>query len=76
MDQHGGGIALLPTQLAMRDGGEGHDGIAVLGRHLGLAQTDHQVVNQFGKMSHAFVVAKLKVIEFRSPFRPRQPICD
>ena len=27
MDQHGGGIALLPTQLAMGDGGERHCGI-------------------------------------------------
>ena len=76
MDQHGGGIALLPTQLTMRDCGEGHDGIAVFSRQLSLAQANHQVVNQLGKMSRAFLVAKIKVIEFRGAFCSRQPICD
>ena len=76
MDQHGGGIALLPTQLTMRDGSQRHDGIAVLSRQVSIAQTNHQVVNQLGKMSHAFLVAKIKVVEFRGAFCPRQPICD
>jgi hypothetical protein len=53
MDQHGGGISLLPSQLAMRDGGKGRDRIAVFVGQLGLAQTYYQIVNQLRKMSGA-----------------------
>lgn len=76
MDEHGGGIALLPPQIAMRDGGLRHGGIAVLSRQLGLAQTNDQIVNQLGKMPGAFLIAEMEVVEFRSAFRSSQPICD
>ena len=37
--QHGGRIALLTSEIAMGDDGEGHDGVTVLAWQFGLAQT-------------------------------------
>ena len=76
MDQHGGRITLLPSQLAMFDGGGGCDGIAVFIGQLGSAQTYYQIVNQLRKVSGPFVVAKMKMVELRSLLRSCQPICD
>jgi hypothetical protein len=73
MDQHGGGIALLPSQLAM---GEGGDGIAVLIGQLGSAQTLYQIVNQLRKMYGALFIAQKKVVEFGGAIGSDQPSMD
>jgi len=74
MDQHAGRIALRLSQLAMFDGSRGRDGIAVFIGQLGSAQTYYQIVNQLGKMSGTFVIAKMKMVELRGLLCSRQPI--
>jgi len=74
MDQHAGRITLRPSQLAMFDGSRGRDGIAVFIGQLGSAQTYYQIVNQLGKMSGTFVIAKMKMVELRGLLCSRQPI--
>src|ERR1700677_462725 len=74
MDQHGGRIALLPSQPAMFDGGRGRNGIAVLIGQLGCVQTYYQIINQLRKMSGTFLIAKMKMVELRRLLRSCQPI--
>ena len=76
MDQHAGRIALLTSELAMGEGGEGHEGVTVLAGQFGLAQTFDYLFHQLRKVSGAFLVAKTKVVEFRCLFCSCQPICD
>jgi len=68
MDQHAGRIALLTSELAMGEGGEGHEGVTVLAGQFGLAQTFDYLFHQLRKVSGAFLVAKTKVVEFRCLF--------
>src|ERR1700691_907272 len=58
--------------MGYRGGGE--PGIAVLRGSTGLSQADNQVFDQLRKMSSAFIVAKLEVVEFRTLSYPRQPV--
>jgi hypothetical protein len=76
MDQHARCIALRPSQLAMRDGGAGVNGVTVLTGQCECAQASHYVVRQLRKMSGALLIAKMKVVEFRGGLCSRQPICD
>ena len=76
MDQHGRCIVLRPSQLAMRDGGEGFHGVTVFTGQLEFAQTGHYVFKQLRKMSGALLIAKLKVVEFSGVLCSCQPICD
>src|ERR1700733_2469175 len=76
MDQHARCIALRPSQLAMRDGGAGVDGVTVLTGQCGCAQPSHYVVKQLRKMSGALLIAKMKMVEFRGGLCSSQPICD
>ena len=76
MYQHGGSIALRPSQRPMCDCGGRVDGVTVFTGQRGLAQTFHYVVHQSRKMSSALLIAKLKVVEFSGALCSCQPIYD
>ena len=76
MDQHARCIALRPSQLAMRDGSAGVDGVTILTGQFGCGQPSHYVVKQLRKMSGALLIAKVEVVEFRGGLCSHQPICD
>src|ERR1700686_1707693 len=76
MHQHRGSVALQIAQLAVGYRGQGKDGIAVLRGGAGLAQADHQVFNQLGKMASTLVIAKRNVVEFARLLYPSQPVSN